>query len=185
MSKTVLEIALSVDGYVAGLHDEQDWLEQFDDPAEFGFDTFLPTIGAIVVGMRSYELGVERGWFKDQAYGPSPIFVICKEKPATVSQDAVFRFVTDGIESAYNQAMQAADGKDVYVFGGPSIVQQFLEKDLLDELHLHFVPVMLGQGIPLFANMRERRIQLERLDAKVFSKGLTSLYYKVSKPSNN
>jgi len=53
MAKTILEIALSVDGYVAGLHDEQDWLEQFDDPAEFGFDTFIPTVGALVVGMRS------------------------------------------------------------------------------------------------------------------------------------
>ncbi|HEU5122191.1 MAG TPA: dihydrofolate reductase family protein [Candidatus Saccharimonadales bacterium] len=180
MTKAILEIALSADGYVAGLHDEQDWLEQFDDPSEFGFDKFLPTVGSLVVGMRSYELGVERSWFKNQAYGPSPIFVVCKEAPENPSSDADFRFVTS-IEEAYQKAADAAGDKNIYVFGGPSIVQQFLEKDLLDEMHLHYVPVLLGQGIPLFANMSERRIQLERLDVKAFPKGLSSIYYKVLK----
>ncbi len=181
MAKTILEIALSADGYVAGLHDEQDWLEQFDDPSEFGFSEFLPTVGALVVGMRSYELGVERGWFKNEAYGPSPIFIVCKEAPENPSTDADFRFVTGGIEEACKQAAQAAGEKNIYVFGGPSIVQQFLEKNLLDELHLHYVPVLLGQGIPLFANMSERRVRLERLDVKAFPKGLSSIYYRVIK----
>lgn len=179
MAKTVLEIALSLDGYVAGLHDEQDWLEHFDEPSEYGFDMFIPTIGAIVVGMRSYEIGVERGWFKNNTYGPSPIFVVCKQQPKNPSRDADFRFVTGGIEVAYQRAKEAAGSNEIYVFGGPSIIQQFLDKDLLDEMHLHIVPVMLGQGIPLFANIKERRIQLERLDVKIFSKGLTGLYYKV------
>ncbi len=179
MTKAILEIALSADGYVAGLHDEQDWLEQFDDLSEFGFDTFIPTVGAIIVGMRSYEIGVERGWFKNQVYGSSPLFVVCSAQPENPSTDADFRFITSGIEDAYHQAAEAAGEKNVYVFGGPSIVQQFLEKGLLDEMHLHYVPVMLGQGIPLFANMQERRIQLERLEVKAFAKGLSSIYYKV------
>jgi dihydrofolate reductase len=181
MTKAILEIALSADGYVAGLHDEQDWLEQFDNLSEFGFDTFISTVGALVVGMRSYEIGVERGWFKNEAYGPSPIFVVCDEQPENSSVDADFRFITTGIEDAYRQAAEAAGDKNIYVFGGPSIVQQFLEKDLLDEMHLHYVPVLLGQGIPLFANMQERRIRLERLDVKGYPKGLSSIYYKVVK----
>lgn len=181
MGKTILEMALSADGYVAGLHDEQDWLEQFDDPNEFGFDAFIPTVGAIVVGMRSYELGVERGWYKNETYGPSPIFVICKEAPANPSADADFRFVITGIEEAYRQAADAAGDKNIYLFGGSSIVQQFLEKKLLDEMHLYYVPVLLGQGIPLFAHMKEQRIQLESLGAKSFPKGLVSVYYKVLK----
>lgn len=89
--------------------------------------------------------------------------------------------MTGGIEQACQQAIEAAGGKNIYVFGGPSIVQQFLEKNLLDEMHLNYVPVLLGKGIPLFANMSERRIQLERLDVKVFPKGLSSIYYKVLK----
>jgi dihydrofolate reductase len=179
MTKSILEIAISVDGYAAGLHDEQDWLEQFDDTSEYGFDTFVPTVGALIIGMRSYSLGIERGWFKNNAYGPSPIFVVCKERPDVASADADFHFVTSGIEDAYQQASEAAGDKNIYVFGGPSIVQQLLEKNLLDEIHLTFVPIILGQGIPLFANMRERRIQLECIDVKTFSKGLASVHYKV------
>lgn len=181
MAKAILEIALSADGYVAGLHDEQDWLDQFDNPNEFGFDKFIPTVGSLVVGMRSYELGVERGWFKNEAYSPSPIFVVCKEAPSDPSADADFHFVTGGIEEAYHQAAKTAGEKNIYVFGGPNIVQQFLEKNLLDEMHLHYVPVLLGQGIPLFANTSERRIQLKRLDVKAYPKGLSSIYYRVLK----
>ena len=89
--------------------------------------------------------------------------------------------MTSGIEDACHQAAEAAGEKNIYVFGGPSIIQQFLEKDLLDELHLHYVPILLGQGIPLFANMSERRIQLERIDVKAYPKGLSSIYYRVLK----
>ncbi|HEX6258570.1 MAG TPA: dihydrofolate reductase family protein [Candidatus Saccharimonadales bacterium] len=183
MGKTILVIAVSADGYVAGVHDETDWLDQFDDPGDAGFDTFIPTVGAIIMGKRSYNIGVEHDWFKNmnETYGPSPVFVVCKEKPVNPSNEADFRFVTNGIESAHQRAVEAAGDKNVYVFGGPSIVQQLLEKNLLDELHLHYVPILLGQGIPLFANMSERRIQLKRLDVKAFPKGLASIYYRVVK----
>lgn len=180
MTKTIVEIAVTVDGFVAGLHDEQDWLEGFEDLSELGFDAFIAGVGAIVVGMRSYKLGVERGWFKGNTYGPSPIFVVCKTPPQNPSTDADFRFVTTGIEDAHRQAAQAAGDKNIYIFGGPNIIQQFLEKNLLDELRLSVVPVLLGQGIPLFAHMQERRQKLERVDVKVFSNGLTSLVYKIS-----
>lgn len=181
MAKTILNLAISLDGYVAGTHDEIDWMAQYDDPSEFGFDTFIPTVGAIIVGQRSYEIGVAQGWFKGQAYGPSPIFVICREVPLEPSQDADFRFITDGIDEAYQKAALAAGNKNIYLFGGPSIIQQFINKDLVDELHLAIVPVLLGQGIPLFANLHERRIPLERLRIEKFARGLTGIQYKVIK----
>jgi dihydrofolate reductase len=181
MAKTILEIAVSLDGYIAGPHDELDWLEQFDNPSEYGFDEFIPTVGATIVGKRSYEIGVEREWFKDQTYGPSPIFVVSSEVPSNPSGDADFRFVTNGLEEAYKQAGETAGDKNIYVFGGASIIQQSLNKGLLDELHLAFVPVLLGQGVPLFANLGAHRIHLERLEVKTFPKGLTSVYYRVIK----
>ncbi|HJP81480.1 MAG TPA: dihydrofolate reductase family protein [Candidatus Saccharimonadales bacterium] len=181
MGKTILEIAVSVDGYVAGLHDEQDWLDDFADLSELGFDTFIASVGVIMVGMRSYQLGVERGWFKGQVYGSSPIIVVCKEMPENPSTDADFRFVTSGIQDAHGRALKIAGEKNIYVFGGPSIAQQLIDLDLLDELRLSIVPVLLGQGIPLFAHLRERRIRLERIDVRAFSRGLTSLIYRVVK----
>lgn len=179
MAKIILNLAISLDGFAAGTHDEIDWMAQYDNPSEFGFDTFLPTIGAIIVGQRSYEIGVEQGWFKDETYGPSPIFVVCKKAPAKPSQDADFHFVTGGIDEAYRNASEAAGHKNVYLFGGPGVIQQFINKDLVDELHISIVPVLLGQGIPLFANLRERRIQLERLHVTAFARGLTTIQYGV------
>lgn len=184
MSKTILEIAITVDGFVAGLNDEQDWLEGFGNLSEFGFDEFIAEIGAIIIGKRSYDLGVDQGWFKSGVYGESPIFVICKAPPKNPSNDADFRFVTSGINDLYNLALQAAGDKNIYVFGGSNLVQQLIDKNLLDEIRLNFVPVLIGQGIPLFSGKVNAKKQLELIEAKQFSKGLTRLHYRVLKNNN-
>jgi dihydrofolate reductase len=181
MSKTILEIALTVDGFVAGPSDEQDWLEGFGDLNEFGFNEFIVDIGAIIMGKRSYDLGIEQGWFNGGTYGDSPIFVICNDRQDESSSDADFRFVTSGVEDLYHQAHEAAGDKNIYVFGGPNLVQQLLDKNLLDEMRLNYVPVLLGRGISLFSNNSDARKRLELIETKQFSNGLLRLYYRVLK----
>lgn len=181
MSKTILEIALTVDGFIAGPNDQIDWLEGFGDLGEFDFDGFIIDIGAIIMGKRSYDLGIEQGWFKGDTYGDSPIFVICNDSQDESSSDADFRFVTSGVEDLYHQALEAAGDKNIYVFGGPNLVQQLLDKNLLDEMRLNYVPVLLGHGIPLFSNNSDTRKQLELIETKQFSNGLSRLYYRVLK----
>lgn len=181
MSKTILEIALTVDGFVAGQNDEQDWLEGFEDLSEFGFDEFIASIGAIIIGRRSYDLGIEQGWFKGDTYGDSPIFVISNEIPKEQSKDADFRFVTSEIDDLHHQALQAAGDKNIYVFGGPNLVQQLLDKNLLDEVRLNYVPVLLGQGIALFSSNSNTRKRLKLIETKQFSNGLSRLHYRVLK----
>lgn len=181
MSKTILEIALTVDGFVAGLDDQQNWLEGFGDLSEFGFEEFIAGVGAIIIGKRSYDLGIEQGWFKGDTYGDSPIFVICHDIPKEASTDADFRFVTSGIEDLYHKALEVAGDKNIYVFGGPSLVQQLLDKNLLDEMRLNYVPVLLGRGISLFSNNIDTRKRLELIEAKQFSSGLLRMHYSVVK----
>lgn len=184
MSKTILEIAITVDGFVAGLNDEQDWLEGFGDLSEFGFDEFIAETGAIIIGKRSYDLGIDQGWFKGSTYGESPIFVICSKLPEDPSNDADFRFVTSGIKDLYNLALESAGGKNIYVFGGPNLVQQLINNDLLDEMRLNYVPVLIGRGIPLFSDGGNSRKKLELIETKQFSNGLTRQHYRVLKTSN-
>lgn len=179
MGKVILDLAMSLDGYIAGTRDEIDWLADFD-PSEYGFDEFIGTVGAIIMGKRSYDMGVQKGWFKDNAYGPSPIFVICKDIPKSISDDAEFHFVTD-IQSAHQQAQAAADQKNIYLFGGASIFQQFLNADLIDEIHIGIVALILGQGIRLFDNLENRRVELERIELVEYPKGLTGINYRVIK----
>jgi dihydrofolate reductase len=87
-------------------------------------------------------------------------------------------FVTDGLESALEQARGAAGGKDVMLWGGAQVVNQYLAAGLLDELELHVAPVLLGDGARLFENLRPAQVQLEQVRA-VEAPGVTHLMYAV------
>jgi dihydrofolate reductase len=85
-----------------------------------------------------------------------------------------FHFVTDGIESALEQARETAGGKDLMLWGGGQVAQQYLAAGLLDELELHVVPVVLGDGARLFDNLRNAEVQLEQVRA-VEAPGVTHI----------
>ena len=89
-----------------------------------------------------------------------------------------FHFVTDGIESALEQARDAADGKDVMLWGGAQVVNQYLAAGLLNELELHVVPVLLGDGARLFDSVGAAEVQLEQVRV-VEAPGVTHLKYTV------
>lgn len=115
MATTVLNLIMTFDGYIAGAHDEIDWIDKVSrrpsDSPPYDFKAFTAKVGAVITGNRSYELGIEAGWFKNEAYGPSPIFVICKRVPEQLSSDADFRYVTTGILDAHRLASEAAGDK--------------------------------------------------------------------------
>ena len=179
MGKVILDVAISLDGYIAGAHDEIDWLDAFES-GDYGFSEFIESVGAIVMGKRSYDIGIEQGWFKGDTYGPSPMFVISKDVPEEISTDAEFHFVPD-IKSAYEKAQEAAGQKNIYLFGGASIFQQFLNGGLVDEIYLAIVAVILGKGIRLFDNLKDKRIALEQFKLVEYPEGLTCIYYRVVK----
>jgi dihydrofolate reductase len=96
-----------------------------------------------------------KGWWGDEPPYHVPVFVLTNHPrdSFTMQGGTVFHFVTDGIEAALLQAKQAAGDKDVRIGGGVSTIQQYLKAGLVDELHLGMVPVLLGHGEHLFADM--------------------------------
>jgi len=92
------------------------------------------------------------GWWGDDPPFHHPVFVLTHHPhdPIPMAGGTTFHFVTDGIESALEQAFAAADGKDVRLGGGVSTIQQSLRAGLVDELHVAIVPVLLGGGERLF-----------------------------------
>lgn len=188
MAKSVLNLVMTFDGYVAGLHDEIDWITSKYYSAmdsskwpKFDFSKFTSKVGAIIVGKRSYDLGIEKGWFKNKAYGDSPIFVVCSKVPENISKDADFRFITGGIDEAYSQANDAAGDKWIYLYGGPNMFQQFLNKNLVDEMHITLAPVLIGKGIRLFDHLTERHIELEKLKVEDHPNGMVEIHYRLIK----
>jgi dihydrofolate reductase len=93
-----------------------------------------------------------RGWWGDDPPYHTPVFVLThhERRPLEMEGGTTFYFVTDGIESALDQAVAAADGKDITIGGGASTVQQYLRAGLVDELNVHVAPVLLGGGERLF-----------------------------------
>ena len=96
-----------------------------------------------------------KGWWGDEPPYHHPAFVLTHHARAPIEMKGgtTFSFVTDGIESALAQAFEAAGGEDVRLGGGASTVQQYLRAGLVDDLHVVIVPVLLGRGERLFANL--------------------------------
>jgi dihydrofolate reductase len=101
-------------------------------------------------------------------------------EPLPMQGGTTFFFVTDGIKSALKQARRAANGKDVALGGGANVAQQYLASGLIDELEIHFVPILLGGGARLFDNVNYRNVKLEPIRT-IVGAGVTHLKYCVLK----
>jgi dihydrofolate reductase len=96
-----------------------------------------------------------KGWWGDNPPYHTPVFVLTQHARPDLAMEGgtIFHFVTDGIVAALERAREAAQGKDIRVGGGVSVVRQFLQAGLLDELHLVLPPVVLGAGESLFSGL--------------------------------
>jgi dihydrofolate reductase len=96
-----------------------------------------------------------KGWWGDEPPYHVPVFVLTHHprEPLEMKGGTTFYFVTDGIQSAYEQAMRAANGKDVRLGGGVETLREYLQAGLVDEMHLAISPVLLGSGESLFAGL--------------------------------
>jgi dihydrofolate reductase len=104
-----------------------------------------------------------QGWWGDDPPFHLPVFVLTHHarEPLTLS-DTTFTFVTDGIESALEQAREAAGDRGVKVAGGASIDQQHLKAGLVDELQIHVAPLLLGGGTRRFGELEDGALGLEQ-----------------------
>ncbi len=123
-----------------------------------------------------------QGWWGDNPPFHHPVFVLTHHarEPLPMSGGTTFHFVTDGIESALAQARRAAAGKDVVIGGGAKAIQQYLAAGLVDEMEIHIVPLLLGDGERLFANLDAYKLKLEPIRA-IAGPGVTHLKYRVVK----
>ena len=152
------------------------------------FEESRTNIGAAVMGrnmfgpVRGGAWGDEQwtGWWGDDPPYHYPVFVVTHypRDPVEMAGGTTFHFVTDGIESALEQAKKAAGGKDVMLWGGGQVAQQYLAAGLLDELELHLVPVLLGGGSRLLGNLGDTDLRLEQVRA-VEAPGVTHIAYRV------
>jgi dihydrofolate reductase len=168
MSKVIIEITMSMDGYTAGpdVSDEDplgrggeslhEWMFAGKSPAEtkrYETDLFS-NVGAVVIGRRMADLGIKH-WGEEPTYH-APVFVVTHRPAETIVKQGgtSYIFVTEGLEAAMERAKEAAGDRDVMVMGGADIDRQYLDAGLIDEIRLHVSPIVLGGGTSLFADVR-------------------------------
>lgn len=193
MAKVVANFSMSLDGFIAGPNGEDNglhnWVFGGDVPVTAGGMTFhlaseksaeifyelVQNMGACVLGRRALGAASENPPFQ------LPSFVLSNQARDKASKaGTTITFVTDGIETALQQARAAAGDKDVYVFGGANTAQQYLEAGLLDEINIDLVPILLGYGIRLFEHLAPDHVALETIRV-VDAPGVTHLKFHVTK----
>ena len=124
--------------------------------------------------------GSWRGWWGDNPPFHYPVFVLThhEREPLEMEGGTTFTFVTDGIESALEQAREAAGAKDVVINGGAEVAQQYLAAGLVDEFELGVVPIVLGGGTRLLDNVGDLQVEQVRV---IEAPGVTHLKYRLVK----
>jgi dihydrofolate reductase len=137
-------------------------------------------VGAFIMGRRMFAEG-EIGW-PDPPPFQAPVFVLTNHgrEPWIREGGTTFTFVTDGIESALEQAREAAGETDVRISGGANTIDQFVKAGLVDEVQFHLAPVILGRGVRLFENVGEEGLDLEKIRL-VDSPGVTHVSFRIAK----
>jgi dihydrofolate reductase len=132
------------------------------------------------IGGGAWGDGHWTGWWGDNPPYHYDVFVVTHHprEPVEMQGGTTFHFVTDGIERALARAREAAGDKDVMLWGGADIVNQYLAAGLLDDLELHIVPLLLGGGARLFDNLGGAKIALEQVRA-VEAPGVAHVKYRV------
>jgi len=208
MSKVVLDMSVSLDGFGAGPNPSAEnpmgaggerlhaWMPFYDPEqahtagvaaasevdARMVQELFAAAKGAAVLGKRTFDLGLEP-WGGTPF--PAPCFVVTHEaRDDLETATGTFAFVTDGIERAVRRAQAAAGDNDVLVMGGPTIAQQAVRAGLVDEISIHVVPVLLGAGSRPFEHLGTGAIELERIEL-IASAQATRLRFRVVKSDEN
>lgn len=183
MAQTVYYAAMSLDGFIADRDENLEWLTKFDGPGYAGdavpagptegsYQRFLADVGALVMGSKTYEFILGESW----PYGDMPTWVLTTRKLPAIDGAGGLRFASGPVVEAHAEAAAAAGGKDVWLVGGGNVATQCLEAGLLDLVRVTIVPVLLGDGLPLFAGPVE---PMGLLAVTPYGNGMVELTYEV------
>jgi dihydrofolate reductase len=185
MGKVILDVTMSLDGFIAGPNDEIEPLHNWmvDGRDRLGAELLAQSragAGAVIMGRRTFDIidGGRGRVAPDEGQSSLPVFVLAAEGRGTVTKGATsFTFVTCGFEAALAEARTAAKDRNIAVMGA-NITQQCLQAGLLDEMEIHIAPVLLGAGVRLFDHIDNGRIALQGTRV-IESFGVTHLRFNV------
>lgn len=187
MANVVIDLTMSLDGFIAGPNDDAehglglrdgerlfDWYTTSNEPSPYG-ELFRPeganvkvveemfeTAGAILTGRRTYD--ITHGWNGTHPVNGIPIIVVTHKKPHYVPEGKSTIVFESDVPTAVEKAKQAAGDKNVGI-SGASLAQQCLKAGLVDEIFIHIAPILLGAGVRLFDHFGDQSIKLKIIES--------------------
>ncbi len=188
MTRTQYYCATSLDGYIAEADDTLGWLLEYEgsfagegvEPSKGAYDRFYEGVGALIMGSATYafilgQLSAGAEW----PYRGKPTWVLSsRDLPIPSGPDVDVRVVSSTVRDLHRELIAAAGQRNLWIVGGGNVASQFADEGLLDELLVTVVPVVLGDGKPLF----DRRLPggpMQLTQVRPFDSGMVELRYEV------
>jgi dihydrofolate reductase len=176
MRSVVLGVGISVDGYIARRNGAVDFLFM---PKDYSMASFFASVDTAIMGRKTLDAGLRMSG-GSLPHSNMPMYVFSKSKPPGERDGVIFVSETP---ASFIRKLRRRPGKDIWLMGGGELARAFLNADLVDRLYLGVVPVLLGEGIPLFPSGFPQR-DFTLLENKTYSKGLIALMYERSRPKS-
>ena len=179
MKKVILDLAVTLDGFIEGPNGEIDWCIMDD---EMDFDGFLSSIDTIFYGRVSYD---SWGNFQPEVNANNAekkLWEGVHSKKKYVfsnqnKQDSNATFINSDIATKVNEIKKQPGGGNIWLYGGASLIKTFIQLNLIDTYRISVHPIALGSGKPLFENLKER-LELRLLKTNIFKSGVVQLIYE-------
>jgi dihydrofolate reductase len=175
MPRIKLYIACSLDGFIAREDGSIDWLTEYENNPEtdYGYSKFYSSIGTVLMGRKTYEqvLG-----FGDWPYGGKKTYVFTRQAEPLRREKNV-EFISGNVGEFVRRLKEDTD-EDIWLVGGSQLIKAFLEENLVEDLIVFVVPIILGNGIPLFDRIgKEIRLKAGRVER--YDNGLVGIEYRI------
>ncbi|MDH6310325.1 dihydrofolate reductase [Dysgonomonas sp. PFB1-18] len=174
MKKIKLYIASSIDGYIARPDGDLDWLSNYPitHTMNYGYDEFFESVDIVIMGGRTYRdiLNMDVVY----PYESKISYVITRNQINSTKEN--IHFVTNNIIEIIS-SLKEEQGRDIWLVGGGELISMFLNYDLIDEMIITYIPILLGDGIPLFPKS-EKESKWHLLNRKSYNNGVLSIEYQ-------
>ncbi len=174
MRKIIAYLATSADGYIARSDGDVKWLDRPHPPGDYGMPEFYRSIDTVLLGRKTWEMGVRLG---QSSFAGKKNYVFSRG-PKSANAAGV-EFVSDE-DGKLARRLKEESGKDIWLVGGASLFASFLDTGHVDELILHVIPVLIGEGIPLVEPGR-RELPLTLHSSQAYPDGVVRLHYTLGK----
>lgn len=175
MRKVILYIGTSLDGYIAKEYGDVSWMhtQNNSSDAPTTYEEFIHTVDTVIMGYRTYQQVTTQLSVDQWVYEGLQTYVLTHRQ---LENKKDIYFVNKPLQTLISSLIQT-EGKHIWLCGGANLVQQALQANIIDEIHIAILPIILGSGIPLFPKL-EATTNLELIDTVQYH-GICELRYKV------